>query len=103
MSVGVYMAAQKRISAEELKLLEAYNALCHNDVDPSEKLRERVREITGLALKWDEPVDCDLYGAEGGYVELGIKKEGNPAYGDGAYFLIEDLPPGTFAIRVYMA
>ena len=103
MSTSVYMSAQKRISAEELKLVGAYNALYHNDVEPSEELRKRVREITGEHLRYDYPIECDDLAIEGGYVELGISPEGDANYGDGALILIEDLPPGTFAIRVYVA
>lgn len=103
MGVSVSMVAQKKISDEELRLLEAYNALCESGVAQSEELRDKVRGITGKKLDYDYPIDCDDLATEGGYVELGVSPEGSVEYGDGAQILIEDLPPGTFAIRVYMA
>lgn len=102
MSVSVNMVAQKRVSSEELCVIEAWNALYDRGIKPSEEHRQKVREITGLKMKWDESVDCDALAVEGGYVEIRIEPEGHVEYGDGAVILMDTLPPGTFAIRVYM-
>ena len=103
MSVSVSVVALKQITDEEYKILVSYNTMYDNDIKPSKELRQRVRDITGLTLNYDEPLPLNDELQAGSCVEIRADSIGDAEYGDGMLIPMEYLPPGTVALRVYMS
>jgi hypothetical protein len=100
MSISVCVSARKRIALEERRLCEAYNTLVHNRIDVPFEMQEKLTSILGREPEygWDEPLDLDY----DEYLELRVSGKGDVMYYDGMVLKLEDLPPGTVELRIYV-
>jgi len=100
--MGVYVCvnALKKISKGERELINAYNTLCEHGVDISGDLKLQIEEALGKKPDngWREPIELG-----DDYIEMCVRGEGKAEYGDGMIILIQDLPVGTKALRVFMS
>ena len=108
MSVSIYVHAIKELSDDELFLIKSYNTLIDNGLTIPEDLKQRLLEIVGEPPR--APLPHPKYGTDGfderyelrsRTVELSVGGEGDVMYYDGKVIQLEDIPPGTKALRIF--
>jgi len=101
MSVNVYVEAHRRISEADLERLVVYNSLILMEIDPPEELIKYLREALGDDSRFPDEEIIIPPGTK--TMSLNIRGEGDVEYDNGMIINIADLPPGTEALRIYMA
>ena len=97
MSVSIYVAARKRLIAQELDLINAYNIMVDNGIPIPEELDQKLFNLTGRKGGcWGE-----RFPVEGEMVEILVRGEGRVMYEDGMIIRLGDMPAGTEELRIY--
>ena len=100
MSVSVYVMARKRITADEYKLIKAYNVMVDNGILAPTEMREKLVAIVGSkpADGWGE---CFYNVVSGSLVETHVRGQGDVMEYQGMILKLEDLPADTEELRIY--
>jgi hypothetical protein len=96
MSVSVGIYAQRKITEEDIALVQAHNTLVDQGYPIPAAMKAGLEARLGGGFDIGEPIKCP----GGEFIEVWVPGEGDAMYGDGEVVKISDLPKGTFAIRV---
>jgi len=101
MSVDIYVVAQREVSKDDLLRVELYHQLVQLGHKPPKKLCEEIEKLFGQDAE-DLFEDEETPVTEHGLIEIPIDGKGDAKYSDGMVIKLDDLPPNTKALRIFM-
>jgi len=103
MSVSTWIRARKKLTEHDRALVTAFNALFESGIAPSSELILKCEKALGKEAT-ENALDDEHFSIKDDVLEISLygKWAGDVECGDGAILKLSDLPPGTFALRIYM-
>jgi hypothetical protein len=101
MSMSGYVVAQKKLTDLDRQRVEAFNTLFGMEIEPPEELVNELEKSLGKDAV-SSALDLWEFELQGDILEVGLHASGNINYDGGMVIDLDDLPEGTFAIRVYL-
>lgn len=101
MSISICVEAHRRISKVDMEYVAVYNGLVSKGIEPPAAVVKYLRGVLGDDNFY--PDERITISPDTEMVAISIGGAGDARYSEGMIIKIADLPPGTEALRIYMA